>query len=57
MTAANNILARQFPNLQGLQSLLSQMNAFSPISVESHVGYIPEGKLVLVIQYFIATCV
>ena len=43
MSAANTIMAHQFPNLQGLQStLLSQMDGFSPISIGSNA---PEGKL------------
>ena len=45
MAAANKILARQFPNLQDLQStLLAQTDGFLPISTGSNAGYIPEGK-------------
>ena len=43
MSAANTIMAHQFPNLQGLQStLLSQMDGFLPISIGSNA---PEGKV------------
>ena len=52
MIAANEIFAKQFPSLQGLQStLLCQSDGFVPISVDGGSGYITEGKL----SYFIVT--
>ena len=45
MLAASNLLKREFPGLQGLQStLLSETAGFSPISLEQNAGFVLEGE-------------
>ena len=45
MLAASNLLKREFPGLQGLQStLLSETDGFSPISLEQNAGFVLEGE-------------
>ena len=45
MMAAKNLLSKQFPGVQGLQStLLFQKEMFSSISTETNAGYVAEGK-------------
>ena len=46
MHAAQKLLAKQFPHLEGLQSpLLSQTGAFTPVS--QGFGFFPEGWCII----------